>query len=157
MDNVALRKGKAYQWFGLAGVLFSAGYLAMAVELPFGELSQPGAGIFPVVAGVILLAASLITIWEGRKLDPDSQLALPSGADARRLLGLVAALLGFLVALPLLGLLISSTLFCILLMRIISDLGWPRIAVYSVLICSALYGVFVFLLKVPMPRGLLAY
>jgi putative tricarboxylic transport membrane protein len=155
--TTTLQKSRAYLWIGAAGVLIAAGYLGMSLDLPFGHLDQPGAGIFPIMAGVTLLAASLITIWEGWHLDPALRVEMPHGTDLKRLLGLVALLLGFFIALPLLGQLISSTIFCILLMRVISDLGWPRIVAYSVLMCGALYGVFVFLLKVPMPSGVLGY
>lgn len=157
MNAATLPKSKAYLWIGAAGVLVAVGYLGASLELPFGRLDQPGAGTFPIVAGVILLVASLITIWEGWQLNPALRIELPHGADLKRLVSLVALLFGFFIALPLLGQLISSTIFCILLMRVISGVSWPRIMIYSVLMCGALYGVFVFLLKVPMPRGVLAY
>jgi len=157
MQAASFQKRKAYLWMGAAGVLFSACYLGMSLELPFGHLDQPGAGIFPVVAGVILLIASLITMREGWQFEPAARIELPGGQDLKRLVSLMLLLLGFFIMLPLLGLLISSLIFCILLMRVISDLGWLRIVAYSVVMCGALYGAFVFLLKVPMPRGVLAY
>ena len=155
MAPTNLQKSRAYLGIGAAGVLIAAGYLGMSLDLPFGHLDQPGAGIFPVVAGVILLTAGLVTICEGLQLDAALRIELPHGTDLKRLVSLVALLLGYFIAMPLLGLLISSTIFCIFLMRVISDLSWPRIAIYSAVMCGALYAVFVFLLKVPMPRGVL--
>jgi putative tricarboxylic transport membrane protein len=157
MKAIAIQKGWAYLSIGAVGALIAAGYLGMSLELPFGRLDQPGAGVFPIVAGVILLIASLISIWEGMQPDSASRIKLPQGTDLRRLSSLVALLLGFLITLPLFGQLISSAIFCMLLMRVISDLSWLRIAIYSLVMSSALYGVFVLLLKVPMPRGVLAY
>ena len=72
-----------------------------------------------------------------------------------RLLSLIGLLLGYLILLPWVGQLISSTLFCAALMRVLSDLAWPRIAVYSVIITGTLYAAFIYLLKVPLPRGVL--
>jgi flagellar biosynthetic protein FliP len=63
--------------------------------------------------------------------------------------------IGFLVTLPFLGLLIASTIFCVLLMRLLSDISWTLVVLISLAICTALYVVFVFALKVPMPLGLL--
>ena len=64
---------------------------------------------------------------------------------------------GYFLTLPWLGQIISSTLFCLLLMRILSNLSWFRIAVNSLVMSLALYVVFVSILKVPMPRGMFGF
>ena len=117
---------------------------------------QPGAGVFPIVAGCVLIAASLSAIWEGVRLDPLVTVDIPTGADLKRLLSLVALLIAFVIAIPLLGQLIASVIFCILLMRCLSDLGWVRIVASSLLVCGGLYVAFVMVLKVPLPGGLLS-
>ncbi len=132
----------------------AACYLGLSLQLPQGRLDQPGPGVFPIVVGVLLTLASLVTIWEGWQLDRREQIAMPVGSDLRRLLGLIALLFGFLIAMPIVGYIVSSALFCILLMRILSDLSWPRVLAYSLAMCAALYGAFVSFLKVPMPRGI---
>jgi len=156
MPSASIQKRHAYVAMGGAGLLLSAAYLGATAELPFGHLDQPGAGVFPVVAGCILIAASLITIWEGWRLGPDIRIDMPLGQDLKRLLGLVGLLLGFLVTLPFLGLLISSSIFCVLLMRLLSGPAWAWILTISLTMCGVLYFAFVFVLKVPMPLGLLA-
>jgi hypothetical protein len=155
MSCASIQKRHAYVAAGGAGLLLSAAYLGAAVELPFGHLDQPGAGVFPVFVSCILIASSFITIWEGLRLDPQTHTAMPHGADLKRLLGLIVLLFGFLVTLPFLGLLIASTIFCVLLMRLLSDISWTLVVLISLAICTALYVVFVFALKVPMPLGLL--
>jgi hypothetical protein len=70
------------------------------------------------------------------------------------MIGLLAA---YYFALPWLGQMVSSTLFCVLLMRVLSTISWPRIVAYSLAVSIALYLVFVHLLKVPMPRGVLGF
>ncbi|HEX7128169.1 MAG TPA: tripartite tricarboxylate transporter TctB family protein [Thermodesulfobacteriota bacterium] len=137
-------------------MLLAAAYLGMALQMPFGRLSQPGAAVFPLIVGGLLVVGSLATIWEGWKTGPAERVEFPAGADRARLLGVVGLLLGYFVALPWLGQLLSSTLFCILLMRLLSSLAWPRVALYSILITGTLYAVFIHLLGVPMPRGVLA-
>ena len=156
MSVATVPKRAGYLVAGGAGLLIAAGYLAMSMELPFGRLDQPGIAVFPVIVGCVLVVASLIAIWEGLKLDPGVRIEIPTGADLKRLLCLVALLVAFLIALPLLGLLISSTIFCTLLMRCLSNLGWPRVIAYSCVMCGGLYAVFIILLKVPLPRGLLS-
>ena len=117
-------------------------------------MDQPGAAIFPVVVGLILMFASLTTLWEGWRIDRNERVDLPAGADLRRLLSLIGLLLGYFLALPWLGQIICSMLFCALLMRNLSDLGWTRIVAYTLVISISLYALFVVLLKVPMPRGI---
>lgn len=157
MKTTSLQKHKAYLWTGGIGLFFAAGYLGMSFQLPFGRLDQPGAGVFPVIVGVMLMLASLAAMWEGWQMDKAEHIDLPAGADRKRLLSLIGLLFGYFVALPWLEQIISSTLFCILLMRVLSDLSWSRIVAYSLVISTALYVVFVLLLKVPLPRGMLGF
>ncbi len=157
MPAASLQKRHAYLTIGCVGSLVATGYLAMALDLPFGRLDQPGAALFPMVAAATLIVASLIAILEGWQLDPELRIDLPQSADRNRLLCLVGLLFGYFVALPLLGQLISSAIFCLLLMRVLSGLSWPRVAIYSLAMSAVLYVAFVTLLKVPLPRGLLFY
>jgi putative tricarboxylic transport membrane protein len=154
MNVTRLQKRKGYLVLGAGGLVLSAGYLGMSVRLPFGELARPGASLFPIVVGVILSSASLSTLWEGWRTPVDEMVEFPVRQDRLRLMVLVGALLVYIVALPWLGQIVASSLFLILLMRVLSDVGWPRVIAYSLIISGTLYAVFVRLLNVPMPRGL---
>lgn len=153
----SLQKRKGYFVMGGIGLFFAVGYLGMSFQLPLGQLNKPGAAVFPVMVGGMLMLASLATIWEGGQMDKAEQIDLPAGTGRKRLLILIGLLLGYFIALPWLGQIISSALFLLLLMHVLSDLSWPRIVVYSLVASIALYVVFVFFLKVPLPRGLLAF
>lgn len=155
MSGTPVRKRTGYLVIGGLGVLVAAAYLGLAVQLPFGRLNQPGAAIFPLIVGGLLVVGSLATIWEGRKTGPTERVEFPAGADRARLLGVVGVLLGYFLALPWLGHLLGSTLFCILLMRLLSGLAWPRVVLYSILITGTVHVVFIHMLGVPMPRGVL--
>ena len=157
MKTTSLQKRNGYLVIGGIGLVLAAGYLGMSFQLPFGQLDQPGAGVFPVIVGLILLLGSLTTMWEGWQLGKAERIDFPADADRNRLLSLIGLMFGYFLAIPWLGQTISCTLFCILLMRVLSDLSWPRIVVYSLAMSIALYVVFVFLLKVPMPRGILVF
>lgn len=155
MSGASLEKRKAYLAVGGAGVFFAAGYLGLSVQLPLGQLARPGAAIYPILAGSLLLVGSVAALIEGWKLKRDERIDVPTGPDLWRLLGLVGVLLAYFLVLPWLGQLLSSTLFCIVLMRILSDLSWPGIVLRSVAITVPAYFVFIHLIKVPMPRGVL--
>jgi putative tricarboxylic transport membrane protein len=153
METTQFQKRKAYLLLGGGGMIFTACYLGMSFRLPFGEIDEPGAAIFPVAVGFLLMLGSVATLWEGWKMDSAEHVDLPAGTGRRRLLRLIGLLLGYFCALPWLGQIISSSLFCMLLMRVLSDISWPRVIAYSLATSIGLYAVFVYLLKVPMPRG----
>jgi zinc transporter ZupT len=88
---------------GIVGIILSAGYLHMTLELPMGEMDQPGAGVFPLLVAGILFVASLSSLWEGwhhRAHSPT--LDLPEGSDRTRLLKLIALLLVYFLIIRLL-------------------------------------------------------
>jgi putative tricarboxylic transport membrane protein len=157
MEMTHFQKRKAYLMLGSGGLLFTVCYIALAVRLPFGEIAQPGAAIFPLAVGILLMLGSAATLWEGWNLDAAEQVGLPAGAGRKRLLSMIGLLAAYYFGLPWLGQMVSSTLFCVLLMRVLSPISWPRIIAYSLALSSALYLVFVHLLKVPMPRGVLGF
>lgn len=157
MNVIRLQKRKGYLVTGAGGLVLSAGYLGLSVQLPFGELARPGASLFPIMVGALLAVASLSTLWEGWRTASAEQVELPAGRDARRLLVLVGALFVYIVALPWLGQVIASSLFLVLLMRVLSDTSWIRVIAYALIISGTLYAVFVRMLSVPMPRGLLDF
>lgn len=155
MSTARLQKRKAYLAVGWLGLLFSVGYLALSSQLPFGQRDQPGAAVFPMLVGAILALASVGALHEAWQMDPAEHIELPAGDDRRRLFGLIAALLGYIVLLPWLGQAPTAVLFFVALMRVLSDYSWPRVIAYALLMSLGVYVVFVWLLKVPMPAGLL--
>lgn len=155
MQPSSISKRTAYLATGGAGTFVAVVYLGLSLQLPLGPLERPGAGVFPVIAGAVLMLASLVTLIEGWRMEASGRIELPAAAGRSRMLGLVALLLGYFLALPWAGQLIASALFCALMMRLLSDRSWPRIAAYALAIAVAVHMAFVVLLKVPMPRGVL--
>jgi len=157
MSEGTLSKRSGYLGLGCAGLLFSMWYLAVALQMPFGSMSMPGPALFPIFCGAMLALASLAAIWEGWRMSAGERAAYPTGANLKRLLLLLGAMLVYLVALPWLGQLVSSVIFCALMLRLVSSLGWMRIAAYSLAICIVLYVVFISYLKVSMPSRVLGF
>jgi putative tricarboxylic transport membrane protein len=155
MKTTALQKSKSCLVLGGIGLFLAVGYLWMSFRLPFGKMDQPGAALFPVIVGVVLATASLITMWEGWKMNKADQIQWPAGSDRMRLLRTIGLLFGYFLLLPLLGQIITSTVFCTLLFRVLSKISWSRVVVYSLMMSIALNIVFVFMFKIPMPRGML--
>lgn len=151
MTGSSISKRTAYLSAGGLGLLLSAGYLAMAIQLPLGEMDAPGAGLFPVLVGAIVCFASLTTVWEGWKTLATDDIELPIGQDRTRLCKLILLLTLYFIAMPWLGYSLSSWAFALLLIRLLSTLSWWRCGAYSALMTGVIYFCFIYLLKVPMP------
>lgn len=152
----SISRSQGYMGAGMIGIILSAGYLHMTLELPMGEMDQPGAGVFPLLVAGVLFVASLSSLWEGWSKRANSPvLDLPEGSDRTRLLKLIALLLVYFLIIPWAGFSLSSILFCALLIHLLSDLTWTRSMVYAFLMTAAIHIIFITILKVPMPQGAL--
>lgn len=157
MKTASIQKSNACLVLGGIGLFLAVGYLWMSFQLPFGEMDQPGAAVFPVIVGIVWALASLITMWEGWKTNKAEQIEMPAGSDRKRLLSTIGLLAGYFLLLPILGQIITSTLFCTLLFRVLSNISWSRVVVYSLAMSVVVNIVFIFMFKIPMPRGLLIH
>ena len=81
---------------------------------------------------------------------------MPAGTDLVRLVKLIVYLAGYFLLLPLLGFPVASFLFCAFLIHALSDVSWLRCAVYAILMSASATYLFVHLLNVPLPRGILS-
>ena len=143
---------------GLVGLLLSLGYGQQAWStLPMGKIRQPGAAVFPLIVAALMAVSSLMILFEEmRSLDSEEgPLGLPSGADLHRLLGIVASLVGYGVMAYLVGHLIASVLLSLALVHLINPGSWVRTVVIGLAISLSTYGMFVSMLGVPLPRGVL--
>ena len=156
MQSVNWSRSKGYIVVGAIGICLSVLYLALSFQMPMGRVRQPGAGVFPVISGFLLLLGSVSALWEGMKQRNSEKVELPAGSDLLRLLAVLGGVLGYLILLPVLGQLISSTLFCFVLIRALSSLSMWRVMRYAVLMAGAAYVLFVRILMLPMPVGIFA-
>ena len=156
MQSVNWSRSKGYIVVGAIGICLSVLYLALSFQMPMGRVRQPGAGVFPVISGFLLLLGSVSALWEGMKQRNSEKVELPAGSDLLRLLAVLGGVLGYLILLPVLGQLISSTLFCFVLIRALSSLSIWRVMLYAVLMAGAAYLLFVRILMLPMPSGIFA-
>ena len=143
---------------GLAGLLLSLGYGQQAwTTLPMGKIRQPGAAVFPLIVAALMAVSSLMILFEEmRAVDSEEgPLGLPSGAGLHRLLGVVASLVGYVVMAYLVGHLIASVLLSLALVHLINPGSWVRTVVIGLAISLSTYGMFVSMLGVPLPRGVL--
>lgn len=148
--EVPLWKGRLVA--GGVGLVLSLVYLWQAVLLPFGTESRPGAAVFPVAVGLAFAVISVLTGVEALRAGRQSgTLSFPRGTELRKVVLVVVALVGLLVALPILGLLPSAALFSVLLLRALGATSWPRAVICGCVLGIGVYVVFVLVLEVSFP------
>ncbi|WP_371380044.1 tripartite tricarboxylate transporter TctB family protein [Sporomusa aerivorans] len=131
----------------------AAGYLLVAGSLPLGTLKAPGAGLFPLIIGILWAAVSLFALANrrGEENNGDS----PDGADSARVFKVSAAIVIYTLLLPVIGFSLSTFLTLMYVSYLMGNhsrvtcLGFSLAGVFlSVLI-------FQWLLQLSLPEPLL--
>jgi putative tricarboxylic transport membrane protein len=136
------------RWSAVGLALLAIGYLLAARRYPLDTLTTPGPGIFPLMAGVGLLAVAL---WQlaAKAGASGSPPAAPRGLAASATTGL--ALVLYAIALPRAGFLVSSFALVIVVSRLMGVAGVWRPAALALGITAVSHAVFARWLGVPLP------
>ncbi|MDR1935998.1 MAG: tripartite tricarboxylate transporter TctB family protein [Candidatus Accumulibacter sp.] len=129
--------------------------LVDAGKLPFGGLGAPDAGFIPMIEGLLLACAGMTLLAGALVSRSAASIDLPKGEGRQIVLRLAAALVAYVAVLSTAGFAISTGLF---LWGAISF--WRAYSViFSALLAlamtSGLYVLFVTVLHMPLPRGIL--
>lgn len=144
---------------GLVGLGLAASYLVWTlIRLPLGQRAEPGAAVFPLVAGVLLALASVALLAEARRESPPHQGAdatRMSPSDRRRWRVTAASLVAYPLLLPHLGYLPTTLLVCLVVLRGLAHdrWGWDRVGLAAAALTILVWGLFVGVLGVPLPTG----
>jgi putative tricarboxylic transport membrane protein len=138
------------RWSAVGLALLAIGYLLAARRYPLDTLATPGPGIFPVIAGVGLLAAALWQLAAAAATDAaDGPPMAPLRLAAPAITGVVLIL--YAIAFPRLGFLASSFALVAGVSRLMGLTGWWRPAALALRITAASHVVFARWLGVPLP------
>ena len=130
-------------------LLIGGGQIYMSLALPRGTLAEPGPGVFPLLVGTLMCAASLACL--AHAIFDRNQLEASLLADAARPAALVAALAVFLVLLPRVGFILPSLLLQVVTLQVFGMRGvWRRLALAAAITAAAVL-LFQTLLGVQFP------
>ena len=122
---------------------------------------MPGAGLFPVIASVLLLILSAILTLQtflskkGKELAPAP--FFPEKETPRRILLGFAGMIAYRYLLPVIGFVPSTGLFILLLIKFLGGYGWKMSIFYALVMALVAYYLFQVWLKIPMPLPLLRF
>ena len=149
---------------GRSGVISALTLLALALaalleagKLPFGTLSSPQPGFFPLILAIFLAFFSVLLLaQEIPHTDGETGARLGGVALWKRIGLATGALVAFGLLFETLGYLLSTFLFMVFLMRAVERRKWWSVVVVA--FCTALvtYLLFGILLNTPLPAGILS-
>ena len=125
-------------------------------------MEESGAGFYPQLIGVAFIAVSLaasIEAWViSRRAAHESAPVDKHPADGRHRRAAVLTfvlMVAYVLALPLLGQYICAVIFLILAIRLIRRMSWMKSTLFGVLLGIATSALFVEVLGVQLPSGIL--
>lgn len=121
------------------------GAAASAVHMHLWDYGEPGAGLFPFLAALLLVGTSLAS---ARDTVPE-----PGPVEIPRLLVYCTALGLYSLCLEFIGFLPATFLFLTCVFACVERIGWKRSLLVSTIFASATWFLFERLLSVPLPRG----
>ena len=140
----------------LLGLALAA--LLEASKLPFGRLSSPQAGFFPLVLAILLAIFSLVLMAQAIG-GPNEKSGASRGGSAtwKKIVLAIAALVVFGLLFESLGYIISTFLFIAFLLRAVEQQKWSLVLVVAFLTSLTTYLVFGLFLNTPLPGGILGF
>ncbi len=142
-----------------------ASLLALAVAFSAGALKHyaywgengPGPAFLPVwLGGVMAVLAAALLVGAKGSSDPGDP-RLPRGAGLRRLIVVLGATVTLVALLNVVGMVLGTFVFLIVLMRFLDRTPWPLTLVVALAVAGANFLVFTRWLKVPMPVSVLGF
>lgn len=133
-------------------LVVSIGYVLMAFDMPGGSMSNPGPGMWPRTIGIAWVAISVIALAESLRPAPTAESDLfPSGKKLKLVLLFSASTLSYVVAIPIIGIYMSSGLFAIVIMGIMQEKWTIKTVIYGILFGGGVSFIFVEILSVRLP------
>jgi putative tricarboxylic transport membrane protein len=154
MKHIDLISGVVLLVLGTAVFLKSLSY-------PIGTFRTPGAGLFPLIASILLLSLSAIFTIQAFLSKKGKELAstpfFPEQGAPRRILLGVAGLVGYRYLVPVVGFAPSTGIFILFLIKFLGGYGWKASIFSAVVTALVAYYLFQVWLKIPMPLPMLRF
>lgn len=145
--------------FGLGIVAFGAVVLRESLQLPYFVEETPGPGFLPtwVSLAIIALGAAISAAGMRTSIPLEERPTWPGASGWLRLAVLLGALVISLLLFESVGFLVLAWAFVALVTFGLGIRSWPVLLAVPLASALVLNGVFAVMLKVPLPKGLLAF
>lgn len=151
VKNMKLRADHvAGAFFVVIGVLV----IALSGDLPFGQMSMPGAGFLPLIVAILIILFSGLLFLRARESPVFAEITWDDGRHALQVIVITAVAVSLYTVL---GFIITMILMMVALTIVIERKNILRAGAYSVCVVLVTYITFAHVLKAPLPPGVLGY
>jgi len=143
------------------GIVFLFGGITavLSLQMPIGTFRMAGSGLFPLCLGILLMLLSLLFLLNllfGKKAAPQTgEPIAATPANAKQVLQFLGITAVATVCLGILGYPAFCFLIMLFLLRILGIRRPALLLGISVLTAAGAYLLFVWFLKIPLPKGLI--
>jgi putative tricarboxylic transport membrane protein len=140
-------------------IVFGGIFVVGALQLGLTRRGVPGPGFLPFLTGLALVFVSLFVLIPalGRREKAETSDFFPERDSLRKLLYVLVVLLTFGIAMKYLGYLLTAFLFMFFVALVMKPKGWRTTALLAFVTAVVSYALFVVLLEVNLPKGLLGF
>jgi putative tricarboxylic transport membrane protein len=139
--------------FAFVLAAFGAAIIFGAREMDTGwGGSGPEAGYFPFRIGVLIVAAALVVMAQAA-LTSGAEEAQPSRGGAANIALFSAPLVALVVLVPWIGVYLAAAAYLAFAVGVVGRNAWPRTLAVSLLTPAAIFALFEFAFRTPLPKG----
>ena len=140
----------------VAALFFLLGALVIFDSVRLGwtwGADGPKPGYFPFYVGLIICVSSAINILRAAWSSADRDKTFVEVGQLKLVLAVLLPSVLYVLAVTWIGIYVASTLFIGFFMRWLGKYGWWKVTAVSVGVVVALFLIFEFWFKVPLPKG----
>jgi hypothetical protein len=134
---------------GVALSLIGAIAVAMSLQYPLGDATEPGPAYYPLILSILLTIFGIVVIWKG----DDALFNLADWWENGRPLAIVAALAASALILEQLGFRLTVATMLTVLLGVLERRDWRIVLPIAVLFPLATYALLHDALKITLPTG----
>jgi hypothetical protein len=136
------------------GAVVVAGALVLAIsdDYPFGTLASPGAGMLPTLVIALLMTFGAVLFVRAGESPPLASISWTDLPHAVRVIAVASAAAALYATL---GFIATLAALLFVLTFLVERKSLVTSVVFSIGVTLLAYGLFRFLLKIPVPRGLI--
>ncbi len=145
-------------------ILVGVAYSTAALALPQGSLQRPGYGFFPMLVGVVIVTASVVSLVregveggeaaESASEEPANEPAEGSASTRTRVIVITVLLLVYVLVADFLGHSATTALVTAVALRVLGGRPWRQTLLFGLATGILSYLLFAVVLDLPLPTSI---
>ena len=128
--------------------------IVLSIDLPFGQLSMPGAGFLPEIIAVLIIVLGASLFFRASESPSFAEIEWDDARHALQVIAVTCAAAAFYIYL---GFIVTMFAMMLVLLVMIERKNILHAAAHSASVAVVTYIIFVHVLQSPLPPGILGY